>query len=311
MDRMVNRLRIHTYKVWLKYYSLRTCSLCFLIIVLWPLSAAAQLGSQESTACINGAASFDSDKLVHCTSTSSTAGTFQKAPIIIGEVTSPPYSGTTCDSTRAGIVQYKSNIMYFCDGSDWTSLFPIATAVVGEINIWPTSTIPSGYLECDGSAVSRTTYSALFAAIGTIYGVGDGSTTFNIPDYRGEFLRGWDHSSGNDPDAASRTDRGDGTTGDVIGSKQTEALISHAHSVNPPSTTTGASGSHRHTYRKGKESGKFSSGSNTGTKNTVAANTSSTGAHTHTVNIATFNSASTGGVETRPRNVNVIYIIKH
>ena len=49
---------------------------------------------------------------------------------------------------------------------------------------------PSGYLLCNGAAVSRTTYSALFSAIGTIYGTGDGSTTFNLPDLRGRYIEG-------------------------------------------------------------------------------------------------------------------------
>jgi len=53
------------------------------------------------------------------------------------------------------------------------------------------STAPSGYLLCNGAAVSRTTYASLFAAIGGTYGVGDGSTTFNLPDFRGYFLRGY------------------------------------------------------------------------------------------------------------------------
>ena len=53
------------------------------------------------------------------------------------------------------------------------------------------SSIPAGYLLCNGAAVSRTDYAALFAAIGTIYGTGDGSTTFNLPDFRGKFLRGY------------------------------------------------------------------------------------------------------------------------
>jgi microcystin-dependent protein len=51
---------------------------------------------------------------------------------------------------------------------------------------------PPGYLPCNGSAVSRTTYADLFAVLGTHYGVGDGSTTFNLPNYVGQFLRGWD-----------------------------------------------------------------------------------------------------------------------
>lgn len=52
------------------------------------------------------------------------------------------------------------------------------------------ATAPTGYLLCDGSAVSRTTYADLFAVLSTTYGVGDGSTTFNVPDARGVFVRG-------------------------------------------------------------------------------------------------------------------------
>jgi len=88
---------------------------------------------------------------------------------------------------------------------------------------------PKGYLECDGSAVSRTTHARLFGELGVIYGNGDGSTTFNLPDYRGRFLRGFDNTAGADPDASSRTDRGDGTTGDAVGTKQLDALQGHFH----------------------------------------------------------------------------------
>lgn len=57
---------------------------------------------------------------------------------------------------------------------------------------------PTGWLECDGAAVSRTTYANLFAAIGTKWGAGNGTTTFNLPEMRGEFPRGWDHGRGID-----------------------------------------------------------------------------------------------------------------
>ena len=66
-------------------------------------------------------------------------------------------------------------------------------------------TPPSGYLLCDGSAVSRTTYSALFAAIGVQWGNGDQSTTFNIPNLQGLFMRGTDNGMGNDPDTVTRS----------------------------------------------------------------------------------------------------------
>ena len=60
----------------------------------------------------------------------------------------------------------------------------------------PLTTTPAGYILCDGQAVSRTDYSELFAVLGTNFGSGDGSTTFNVPDYRGCFLRGLGGASG-------------------------------------------------------------------------------------------------------------------
>lgn len=60
------------------------------------------------------------------------------------------------------------------------------------------NTAPAGFLKANGAAISRTTYASLFSAIGTTFGSGNGSTTFNVPDLRGEFLRGWDDSRGVD-----------------------------------------------------------------------------------------------------------------
>ncbi|MBS1180447.1 MAG: phage-related tail fiber protein [Proteobacteria bacterium] len=79
-------------------------------------------------------------------------------------------------------------------------------------------TPPAGYLVRDGSAVSRTTYAALFAVCGTTYGAGDGSTTFNLPDGRGVFDRGWDGGRGLD-------------SGRVFGSYQADELKSHTHTI--------------------------------------------------------------------------------
>jgi microcystin-dependent protein len=95
---------------------------------------------------------------------------------------------------------------------------------VGGYLFWSDSTTPTGFLDCDGQEVSRATYADLFALIGTKYGVGDNVTTFNVPDARGLFLRIQDAGAGVDPDAASRTDRGDGTIGDNVGTKQLDAL---------------------------------------------------------------------------------------
>lgn len=68
----------------------------------------------------------------------------------------------------------------------------------GTVIAYAGNAAPTGYLKCNGAAVSRTTYSALFSLIGTTYGAGDGSTTFNVPDLRGEFVRGWDDGRGVD-----------------------------------------------------------------------------------------------------------------
>ena len=73
----------------------------------------------------------------------------------------------------------------------------------GSLIIWPTSTPPAGYLECDGSALSRTTYAALFAVLGTTYNkTADAADKFRLPDLRGEFIRGWDHGRNVDKDRA-------------------------------------------------------------------------------------------------------------
>jgi len=90
----------------------------------------------------------------------------------------------------------------------------------------PVENIPAGWLLCDGSEVSRTEYANLYDAIGVCWGVGDGSTTFNLPDLRGLFLRGVSGDSGNDADADSRIvlhDNG-GNTGNNVGSYQDDAI---------------------------------------------------------------------------------------
>lgn len=85
-------------------------------------------------------------------------------------------------------------------------------------------------LERNGASLLRNDYPELFAVIGTTYGASDG-THFNLPDDCGRFERMWDHGSGIDPDAASRTDRGDGTTGDNVGTLQPYATEAHSHAI--------------------------------------------------------------------------------
>lgn len=86
----------------------------------------------------------------------------------------------------------------------------------GGLVYMPTSLPPSGYLKANGAAVSRATYAALFSAIGTTFGAGNGSTTFNVPDMRGEFVRGLDDGRGVD-------------SGRALGSWQEDMFKSHYH----------------------------------------------------------------------------------
>lgn len=74
--------------------------------------------------------------------------------------------------------------------------FAPASEKIGSIKAWAGAAVPAGWLDCNGAAVSRSTYAALFAEIGTAYGAGDGSTTFNLPDFRGRSIVGAGTGSG-------------------------------------------------------------------------------------------------------------------
>lgn len=73
---------------------------------------------------------------------------------------------------------------------DGASLSGVEGVNTGIIIPWSAASLPSGFLECDGSNVSRSTYSALFAVVGTVYGAGDGSTTFGLPDLQNRVCLG-------------------------------------------------------------------------------------------------------------------------
>lgn len=173
----------------------------------------------------------------------------------------------------------------------------------GAVQAFAMQTVPSGWLECDGAAVSRTTYATLFAAIGTTFGAGDGTTTFNLPDLRGYFVRGWDHGRGVD-------------TGRVFGSTQTSQNLAHVHAAG-----TLLMPNHGHPYAVNRSDGNTTQtdgrfalrGSNTtqvpaysgtpGTSYTELIGGSGTAA-------ITGSTASNGGNDARPLNVAMLYAIK-
>jgi microcystin-dependent protein len=109
-----------------------------------------------------------------------------------------------------------------------------ASVPTGVIMMWSQPSPPTGFLICDGSLVSRSTYAALFSALsnGVIWGTGNGSTTFALPDMRGLFVRGVDQGAGRDPNAAGRTAIATGgATGNNAGSYEADAFTQHTHAV--------------------------------------------------------------------------------
>jgi phage-related tail fiber protein len=107
------------------------------------------------------------------------------------------------------------------DGSQLAGLSGVPT---GTVIYHAANAAPSGFVKANGAALSRTTYADLFAAIGTTYGIGNGSTTFNVPDLRGEFIRGFDDGRGVD-------------AGRAFGSAQADEFKSHVHS-NPAGSSS-------------------------------------------------------------------------
>lgn len=122
------------------------------------------------------------------------------------------------------------------DGStNWTEIGASGTTgySVGDMKLHYADTDPAGWLRCYGQAVNRTTYAALFAAIGTIFGAGDGSTTFNVPDMRGRFPLGKDNMGGSSANrvTASQADNIGQSAGAESVTIATSELPSHTHNV--------------------------------------------------------------------------------
>jgi microcystin-dependent protein len=173
--------------------------------------------------------------------------------------------------------------------------------VIGEVKTFAGAAAPEGYLLCQGQAVSRTTYANLFDVLGTSHGQGDGSTTFNLPDYRGRFLRGRASGSANDPDRASRTAMATGgATGDSIGSVQVDSFQNITGSV----VTTYA------VVRSGQTGALAASTFSGGTAITSPSFPASASSGSIDFNASSSPGARTS-TETRAKNAYVNYIIKY
>lgn len=163
-----------------------------------------------------------------------------------GLITLDPNSSETIDGSATLAINAGESLLLYCTGTVWVSVGKSSGVPSGSMAAFAGSTTPSGWLLCDGSAVSRTTYASLYTAIGTTYGVGDGSSTFNLPDLRGRVVAGKDNMGGS---AASRiTSAGSGITGTTLGATggaethtlTTAQLASHSHDV---AITDGGAGS--------------------------------------------------------------------
>ena len=145
------------------------------------------------------------------------------------------------DPAAGKINQADEVTLSFDLSNDWFVLQEVNNDGVlpGVIQMWAGATVPAGYLDCDGAAVSRTTFADLFTAISVGWGIGDAATTFNVPDLRGTFPRFVDGGAGIDPDAATRTANAvSGNAGDLVGSEQAGQNEAHVHEQNSTTIVT-------------------------------------------------------------------------
>ena len=160
----------------------------------------------------------------------------------------------------------------------------VAPTFVGMVATFCTTAIPVGWLKLNGQTISRTTYAALFALVGTTFGAGDGVTTFKLPDVRGRFLRFWDDGIGLD-------------SGRILGSNQAQDTASHTH----PGVKT-------YEHVGGDDAAL---GNNSPNGRVLMANRQIRGNNPPCVVVGFTVDASEGGTETRPVNVAFMACIKY
>lgn len=228
-----------------------------------------------------------------------------------GPVTATSFTGNGAGLTNISADVTPGSITLAKLATDSVDLTKLVAAVKealcppGTIMAYGGNTPPAGWILCDGQAVSRATYPNLFAAISTNFGNAAGDAArFNVPDFRGRFLRGRDGGQGRDPDRAARSVSNDGgSAGDNVGSLQSFALQTHQHGfkdgyfaqAQPSGTTTGMTFSLA--PNGWGQNGDIEVHANERVWERQATTTSVTGANTST--------------ETRPLNVYVNYIIKY
>ena len=213
---------------------------------------------------------------------------------------------TTGNAASASRLENAVNI----NGIPFDGTKEINTTPAGAVMFFAMKAAPVGWLPANGAAVSRTTYANLFAAIGTLYGAGDGNKTFNLPDLRGEFLRSWDSGRGVDggrkfasfQDSQNLSHNHDGVTAESgwhTHNGWTSVNGEHSHGV-PISTN----GSGNNFESNGGNVERWGNTNATGNHN-HSFETNASGNHTHS-----FSTSFNGGNESRPRNIALLACIK-
>lgn len=204
----------------------------------------------------------------------------KKTDATANTVTLDASSGGSINGANTVVLRFQyEEVEIIFDGTTWHA--PVYDPFPpGSTMLWWTDTAPTGWVFLEGQAISRTTYPRLFALFSTTFGVGDGSTTFNLPDVRGRFPRFWDHGKGLDPDAATRTAPAGSsvTAGDHVATLQDDQFEAHTHSYDRSAPNA------------------INAGQGSGFAGNGAASTAS--------------GSAGSGTETRPTNMNVGVIIK-
>ena len=222
-------------------------------------------GTTAENAAFTGASkevSVDTDKNTLIVHDGTTAGGHPLAPESASTAQGTSYndtaSGIAADNVQDAIDEVAGDLVNFEE------------TFSGAVQFFARNTAPTGWLKANGAAISRTTFSALFDAIGTTFGSGDGSTTFNLPDMRGEFPRGWDDGRGVD-------------SGRDFGTEQGDEFRSHNHA--PYRGRSISNGTQNRSWVVGGSEGAI-------------------------INNISSSISNAGGSETRPRNIALLACIK-
>ena len=181
------------------------------------------------------------------------ATSFTANSVILGNGTGALSGNLVAPSTSGNVLT--------SNGTTWTSAAAPAGTPTGGLMMWPTASAPSGWLLCNGAAVSRSTYSGLYAVVGTTFGSGDGSTTFNLPDYR------------------DRMPIGAGTTysANSSGGSKDAIVVSHTHTITDPGHTHGIPSVVTVYHNPASNPGDLQSGSTTTSSATTGISVNSAG----------------------------------